>query len=65
MRMNEPHSRPDGRRLVGYAGAICVLLTGAASPAVADTLIHSMSNVWVPATALGLSLITAAGGSQK
>ena len=44
---------------------VAALLLGATPPAVADTLGHAMTGVWIPATALGLTLITAAGGNRK
>jgi hypothetical protein len=57
--MNGLFKGPRGVRIV-----LCVvaafLLGGIAGGAVAADFVRAMSDVWVPATALGLTLITAA-----
>ncbi len=59
MRMNARSKGPRDVRIV-----LCVLaaflVCGVAFDAVAADLVRAMSDVWVPATALGLTLLTAA-----
>jgi hypothetical protein len=59
----------DQGRLVGrfamWACALTVLVCGVTPEASAASLLPPMSNVWVSATALGLTLISAASGPKK
>jgi hypothetical protein len=63
--MPAPESPRNAQRIALRALQAVALLLAGTAPAVAETLGHTMTGVWIPATALGLTLITAAGGNRK
>ena len=64
MRMNTTLGGPRGVRIALWTLAT-LMLCGLAPVAVAGDLLRTMSSVWVPATVLGLTLITMVSGSQR
>ena len=65
MRVNATGEKRGGARLSRCVWLAAVPLCGVMPDAVASDLVPTFSNVWVAATALGLTLITAVRDSQR
>jgi hypothetical protein len=60
-------NRPMSNRVLGIARCafIAIALCGVAAPVMAAELLQAMPNTWLSATALSLTLVTAASRPKK